>query len=152
MKHIYATEFLARVETKTRGDPVIHPHVVQALHEMAFSGTGYRELPLFGFIAGDNRSTPMERVLCLDVLSAFAGERWGVSPHVVTPDEKELAARMLKRLRADCGLGPGDVEELLKRESPAPTGRQDRSGDPRPKPPPQLRDEPGGTGQGEEGR
>ncbi|MHC5057140.1 MAG: hypothetical protein ACYTKD_20880 [Planctomycetota bacterium] len=133
MRHIFATDTLVRIENETREDPLIHPHVVRALNEMAFRGTGYRELALFDYIARNRRSTPMERILCLDVLAAYAGRAgaiwprggggvWphrdvvngGVSPHLVTTAERELAARLLKRLWADLGMRPGRIDKLLE--------------------------------------
>lgn len=136
MRHVFATDTLVRIESETREDPLIHPHVVRALNEMAFRGTGYRELALFDYIARNRRSTPMERVLCLDVLAAYAGRTgaiwprsgggvWphrdaingGVSPHIITAQERELAARLLKRLWADLDMKPGRIDQLLKPQS-----------------------------------
>lgn len=125
MRHVFATDALVRIENETRDDRLIHTHVVRALHDMAFKGTGYRELVLFGYIAADKRTTTQERILCLDVLSTYA--KYGEFPprpstwcfgqsivHVVTEKEKEGAARILKRLERDLELGRGGIEKLLK--------------------------------------
>ena len=103
MRHVYACDALLTVEKETRGDAVMHPGAVRALHQMAYCGTGYRALSRFAELAQGKDLLADERALCLDALETFARRREiiheGRTIHIVTEEEKKLAQIALDQLK-----------------------------------------------------
>lgn len=103
LRHLYATKTLEELEAETQDEPLIHYHVVKALYDLFWYGTGHAALPTICKMT-QKRSTPSnERTLCLEILRSVVDESKlmhnGLLVHEFTKEEKDRARVALASLR-----------------------------------------------------